>query len=115
VRSRPWTFQQEKGLGWLNPDQPVTGSVHIHFDLDALDPAEFPLVPYPDGNMPMAAGLSLVRAVGSSGKLVGLTITEFVRPDDVAAEYGSVLLHRLCEASLAPALKVVPERCELSR
>ena len=96
-----WAFQREKGLGWLDPDQPLTGPVHIHFDLDAIDPAEFPHVAYPEGNVSMAAGLSLVRAVGSSGKLVGLTITEFAPANHAAAEDGSVYLHRLCEASLA--------------
>lgn len=87
------------GLEWLTPEQPISGPVHVHFDLDALDPAEFPHVAYPDGNMSMEAGLSLVRDLGRSGSLVGLTITEFAPVDQAAAENGSEYLARLCEAA----------------
>ena len=96
-----WAFQREQGLGWLDPDQPPSGPVHIHFDLDALDPAEFPHVAYPEGKLSLEAGLSLVRAVGSSGNIVGLTITEFAPADHAAVEDGRAFLRRLCEEALA--------------
>jgi arginase len=94
-----WAFQQDNALSWLDADHPVSGPIHIHFDLDALDPSEFPHLAYPDGNLSIAAGLEVVRKAGISGKLVSLTITEFAPADEVGAQDGAVLIRRLCEAS----------------
>lgn len=94
-----WAFQRGNGLRWLESDQPVPGPVHIHFDLDALDPAEFPHVAYPDGKLSVESGLALVRKVAASGWLVGLTITEFAPADQAGAEDGSIFLRRLCDAA----------------
>lgn len=98
-----WAFQRDNGLAWLEPGQPAPGGragpVHIHFDLDALDPAEFPHVAYPDGKLPIEDGLALVRAVAATGMLVGLTITEFAPADRRGAAEGGRLLERLCEAA----------------
>jgi arginase len=86
-------------LRWWEPSEPISGPVHIHFDLDALDPAAFPYVAYPDGKLPLEAGLAAVRAAASGGNLVGLTITEFAPADEAEATDGSRFLKRLCEAS----------------
>lgn len=94
-----WAFQREHGLAWLEPGQSVSGPVHIHFDLDALDPAEFPHLAYQDGKLSIEDGLAVVRAVAATGNLVGLTITEFAPADQRGVEEGSRFLRRLCEAA----------------
>ena len=99
-----WEFQNANGLQWHEPGQAITGPVHIHFDLDALVPAEFPYVAYPDGKLATEAGLSLVRGIAASGDLVGLTITEFAPADDAAAVHGGDFIRRLCEATGAQRL-----------
>ena len=74
--------------------------VHVHFDLDALDPAEFAHVAYPEGRLSIQAGLAVVRAAAAGGRLVGLTITELAPADERAAEEGSRVLAQICEAAL---------------
>ena len=96
-----WQFQRNNGLSWLDPDQSVSGPIHIHFDLDALDPAAFPHVAYPEGELSIEAGLELVRKAAGGGTLVGLTITEFAPADERGAMDGSRFLERLCEAAVA--------------
>ena len=104
-----WAFQRDHALTWLEPGQPAPGQpapgqhapapIHIHFDLDALDPAEFPHVAYPEGKLPIEAGLALVRTLAATGTIVGLTITEFAPADQHGADEGSRFLERLCEAA----------------
>lgn len=94
-----WAFQRLNGLSWLEINQTVSGPIHVHFDLDALDPVEFPHVAYPDGEMSMEAGVAVLTRAAASGRLVGLTITEFAPADQTGAEEGSVFLHRLCKAA----------------
>lgn len=98
-----WAFQRAHDLTWLEPRQLAAGQansgpIHIHFDLDALDPAEFPHVAYPDGRLSFDAGLALVRSAATAG-LVGLTITEFAPADERAAQEGSRFLELLCQAA----------------
>jgi arginase len=97
-----WAFRQENGLEWMEPGAAISGPIHIHFDLDALDPAEFPHVAYPEGNLPTEAALRLVRGAAASGGVVGLTITEFAPRDEEAAMDGSRFIRRLCEAAVTP-------------
>lgn len=94
-----WAFQRDVGLSWLEPDEVVSGPVHIHFDLDALDPRAFPHLAYPDGNLSIEDGLALVRRIAATGQIVGLTITEFAPADDKGAKDGSRLIAQLCEAT----------------
>jgi arginase len=94
-----WAFQKANGLSWLEPGESVSGPIHVHFDLDALDPAEFPHVAYPEGKLSIEAGLAVVRAAAAGGELVGLTITEFAPADEQAAKDGSHVLARICEAA----------------
>jgi len=94
-----WVFQRENHLSWLETDEPLVGPVHIHFDLDALNPSEFPHVAYPDGKLSTEEGLCLVRRVAESGLLVGLTITEFSPADQAGAEHGCRFIRQLCEAA----------------
>lgn len=95
-----WAFQTAHNLSWLADDAVPGGPVHVHFDLDSLDPAEFPHLAYPDGRLSTAAGLALVRRIATAGGLVGLTITEFAPTDAAGAAGGGHFLARLCEAAL---------------
>lgn len=95
-----WAFQREKGLTWLETGQLPDGPIHIHFDLDALNPAEFPHLAYPEGRLSLEAGLAVVRAAAGSGRLVGLTITEFAPADEAGAIDGGRYIERLCEAAV---------------
>ena len=94
-----WAFQRQHDLAWHETGQPLTGPVHVHFDLDALDPAEFPHVAYPEGKLSTAAALDSIRSIAASGTLVGLTVTEFAPVDAHAADEGSRFIARLCEAA----------------
>ena len=94
-----WEFQTTRGLRWHDTAEAITGPVHIHFDLDALDPVEFPHVAYPEGKLAREAGLSVVRNIARTGNLVGLTITEFAPLDDAGAADGSRYIEQLCEAA----------------
>ncbi len=94
-----WVFQRDHGLTWLEPGQSVFGPIHIHFDLDVLDPAEFPHVAYPEGKLSIEAGLALVRTIAATGTIVGLTITEFAPADQSGVDAGSRFLEQLCEAA----------------
>lgn len=95
-----WAFQRQKDLKWHEPGQTLSaGAIHIHFDLDALDPAEFPHVAYPDGRLTQQDALALVRSVASCSSLVGLTITEFAPTDERGAVEGIDFLERLCAAA----------------
>jgi arginase len=101
-----WLFQRAHELSWLEPGQLVavpsaSPPIHIHFDLDALDPASFPHVAYPDGTLPLDTGLALVRSAAATGRLVGLTITEFAPANARGAQDGSRFLEQLCEAAHA--------------
>ena len=94
-----WAFQRQHGLAWHQPGQPLSGPIHVHFDLDALDPAEFPHVAYPEGKLSTEAALNLMRTIAASGMLVGLTVTEFAPVDEQGADEGSCFIARLCEAA----------------
>jgi arginase len=94
-----WAFQREHGLATLAHDERLGGPVHIHFDLDVLDPVEFPHVAYPEGALPVAAAIELIRRVARDADIVGLTITEFAPDSDEAARDGQGVIARLCQAA----------------
>jgi arginase len=96
-------FRASNGLADLREDEPLSGPVHIHFDLDALDPTEFGHVAYPDGKLSVESGVALLRRVAEEADLVGLTITEFAPADEVAASAGSQVIARLCRAAAETA------------
>jgi len=98
-----WDFQRDKGLSWLAPGESVSGPIHIHFDLDSLDPAEFPHLAYPEGKLSIEDGLAVVRAAAQSGDLVGLTVTEFAPADEEGAADGGRFIERLCAAASGTA------------
>jgi arginase len=82
-------FQVEHDLCWLGDDKIVSGPIHIHFDLDVLDPKEFPYLAYPESDgMPVARAATLLGRLGRDGDVVGLTITEFAPACPEDAETG---------------------------
>ncbi len=96
-----WAFQREHGLATLDAATRLAGPVHIHFDLDVLDPAEFPWLAYPEpGGLPVADAVALVRRIAAEAEIVGLTITEFAPTNAVEAHEGSKVVARLCEAAV---------------
>ena len=95
-----WQLQRELDLQRLDPQAVITGPVHIHFDLDALDPREFPYVAYPEGDVQVDDALALVSRIARQADLVGLTITEFAPADDDEARAGSDVIQRICDAAV---------------
>jgi arginase len=97
-----WALQREPDLKLLDPHAAISGPVHIHFDLDVLDPREFPYLAYPDGGLGIEDALALVGRVARDADLVGLTLTEFAPADEDEARKGSQVIARLCEAAIGP-------------
>jgi len=93
-----WALQRELGLALLDPEAPIDGPVHIHFDLDVLDPREFPYVAYPEGGLGIEAAVALVGRIARQADVVGFTVTEFAPSNDQEAREGSKVIARLCEA-----------------
>jgi arginase len=95
-------LQRELDLRPLDPQATLDGPVHIHFDLDVLDPREFPYVAYPDGRLALHDALALVRRIARDADVVGFTVTEFAPPDEDGARAGSEVIARLCDAATRP-------------
>ena len=94
-------FQAARGLRWLRDDETIAGPVHIHFDLDVLDPREFPFLAYPEPTgMPIAKAISLLERLAQQSNIVGLTITEFAPANETDARTGGQTIAALCEAVL---------------
>ena len=95
-------FQREHGLSLLDEAVMADRKLHIHFDLDVLDPDEFPHLAYREPNGPSVAdAVALVRRLAIANDVVGMTITEFAPASDEAAAQGSAVIERLCEAAQA--------------
>jgi len=97
-----WALQRELNLKLLDPQATISGPVHIHFDLDVLDPREFPYLAYPDGNLRIDAAIALVGQIAREADVVGFTVTEFAPADEDEARKGSQVIARLCEAAIDP-------------
>ena len=72
----------------------------MHFDLDVLDPGEFPYLAYTDGKLAVDEAVALVGRIARDADLVGLTVTEFSPATDEEAREGSKVIARLCEAAV---------------
>jgi arginase len=94
-----WEFQRTHGLQWLEDESEPTGPIHIHFDLDVFDPVDFPYLAYHDGRLKVEDGIALLRRLTARSQVVGLTFTEFSPADAEAAQTGSKVVARLCEAA----------------
>jgi arginase len=95
-----WAFKAARKLETLETAVELSGPVHIHFDLDALDPHEFPHIAYPEtGGIAKDEAVELMAKIAAQADIVGLTITEFAPADDIAARDGQVLIKRLCMAA----------------
>ncbi len=95
-----WALQRELELKLLDPQAIITGPVHIHFDLDVLDPREFPYVAYPEGSLGIEDAIALVGRIARNADVVGFTVTEFAPADDNEAREGSRVIARLCETAI---------------
>jgi len=93
-----YALQRELNLKQLDPHAPIEGPVHVHFDLDVLDPSEFPYVAYPDGGLKIDDAIALVRRIARQADMVGFTVTEFAPSNVDEARSGSEVITRLCEA-----------------
>lgn len=97
-----WALQRELDLKLLDPEAPLDGPVHIHFDLDVLDPREFPYVAYPEGGLAVEDAIALVGRIAREADVVGFTVTEFAPSDEEEAREGCKVIARLCEAVTHP-------------
>lgn len=95
-----WALQREMDLKLLDSQTVIDGPVHIHFDLDVLDPREFPYVAYPEGGVGIEEAIALVGRIAREADVVGLTVTEFAPSDDDEARKGSLVIARICEAAI---------------
>ena len=93
-----WALRRELDLKLLGPQDSVDGPVHIHFDLDVLDPREFPYVAYPDGKVGVEEAIALVDRIARRADVVGLTVTEFAPCDEDEAREGCEVIARICAA-----------------
>jgi arginase len=91
-------LERELNLGSLDPQAVIDGPVHIHFDLDVLDPQDFPHVAYPDGAFKLDDAIAWVTRIARAADVVGFTVTEFAPVDDDGARAGSEAIARLCDA-----------------
>jgi len=94
-----WALRRELDLKLLDPQDSIDGPVHIHFDLDVLDPREFPYVAYPDGKVGVEEAIALVDRIARQADVVGLTVTEFAPADEDEAREGSAVIARICAAA----------------
>lgn len=95
-----WTFKRMHGLEMLQVEKCAGRPVHIHFDLNVLDPEEFPFLAYPEpGGPSIDEAVALVARIAAAGDIVGFTITEFAPATDEDAREGGEVIARLCEAA----------------
>lgn len=93
-------FQVQNNLKWLGDDEHIPGPIHIHFDLDVLDPSEFPFLAYPEANgMAVAAAIALVKRLAAQSEIVGFTVTEFAPANGLEAQTGAQTIAALCAAA----------------
>jgi arginase len=99
-----WALQRELDLKLLDPQASLSGPVHIHFDLDALDPREFPYVAYPEGGLGIEDAVALIARIAHEAEVVGFTVTEFAPSNEEGVFEGSKVIARLLDAVVHPAL-----------
>lgn len=101
-------FGSTMGLRTLETNEAFSGPVHIHFDLDSLDPREFPYLSYPEPNgVSIDDAVALVRRIATQADLVGLTITEFAPANADEVRGGSVVIEQICRAATDMAASAV--------
>ena len=95
-----WALRRELDLKTLGSQTTISGPVHVHFDLDVLDPTEFPYLAYTDGDLAIDDAVGLISRIARKADIVGLTITEFSPANEDDANEGSKIIARLCEAAI---------------
>jgi arginase len=70
-------------VGDLTPDVLPDGPIHVHVDLDVLDPGSLPGLRFPaPGGPPLEAVAAGVGVVAATGRLAGVSIAATWRPAD---------------------------------
>jgi arginase len=94
-------FTKDHGLRNLTNIDGLRGPVHVHFDLDALEPAEFPHVGYPEpGGISVDYATGFLKQIAAQCDMVGFTLTEFSPLDESAARDGLPTLEKLYAAAI---------------
>jgi arginase len=97
-------FRNTQKLRTLQTEQKLSGPVHVHFDLDVLDPIEFPHLSYPEpGGLSVDRAIDLIAGIAAQADMVGLTITEFAPANQRGAREGQAVIERICKAATASA------------
>jgi arginase len=100
------SFECAHALRTLQPSTPIAGPVHIHFDLDVLNPEEFCHLSYAEEGGPgVDEAIEFVAGIAAQADVVGLTITEFSPADAAGALQGQAVIERLCIAATPPHLR----------
>ncbi len=94
-------FTAAMGLQNIAAMDAMSGPVHVHFDLDALDPTEFPYVSYPEpGGISVAGAVDFLKYIAVNCDMVGFTMTEFSPLDENAAGKGLPVIEQLYQAAI---------------
>jgi arginase len=115
-----WAFVDRHRIPVIAPDAPeriaaavamrLTGEdpVHLHIDLDCLDPAVFPHVNYPvPGGLSLDAVMAILEAVQDRAMVAGVTLTEYAPKE---AQGGIGAIRRILGEGLGVGLAPAPER-----
>ncbi|MFM9936739.1 MAG: arginase family protein [Novosphingobium sp.] len=94
-------FREQRGLRSFDIEHLPEGTpVHIHFDLDVLDPLAFPHLAFPEpGGLAIDNAITLIRKIARRCDVVGFTLTEFAPADDQAARDGANVLAAIVAAA----------------
>ncbi len=94
-------FREQRGLRSFDIKHlPEGAPVHIHFDLDVLDPLAFPHLAFPEpGGLAIDDAITLIRKIARRCDVVGFTLTEFAPADDQAAQDGVNVLAAIVAAA----------------
>ena len=109
LRAHPvpiWSPRSFRALGgaWDPLLAPLTDTVFVTFDLDALDPAVMPATGTPEpGGLDWYEAVDLLRAVAARSRIVGFDVVELAPiPGQVASDFlAARLVYRLIGLALA--------------
>ena len=109
LREHPVPIWSPRALRALRGDwgpvlAPLTGTVFVTFDLDALDPGVLPATGTPEpGGLDWYEAVDLLRAVAARSRIVGFDVVELAPiPGQVASDFlAARLVYRLIGLALA--------------
>lgn len=94
-------FRAARGLRSLDlAHLPENAPVHIHFDLDVLDPLAFPHLAFAElDGMAIDVAIDLITSIARRCDVVGFTLTEFAPAHEQAAREGADVLAAIVAAA----------------